>query len=86
MCTLQFDAGEVIFEQTWETVPTKSRAVPTRGKKHALPTSEGSPSEMGQVPKALKEAPPSPFPSPMLSSDLGSANSDAGALRSKWVL
>ena len=57
----------------WETVPSKSKAVPSPGRKHSLPYSDGSPSGPWQVPKALKEAPPSPAASPMQTSELSSS-------------
>jgi len=49
---VQFELDDMEAESKWETVPAKpvkSRAVPDAGRKHALPPSEGSPSEPWQV-------------------------------------
>lgn len=66
---MQDDAESGPVESSWETVAPKTKAVPAASRKHALPQSEGSPSTPWQVPKALKEAPPSPATSPMQTSE-----------------
>lgn len=57
----------------WETVAGKSKPVPSSGRKHSLAPSS-SPGDSWQMPKALKEAPPSP----MQTSEPSSLSSGAG--------
>lgn len=59
------DEGDDGWGESWETVPSKECSMPQRGRKHALPLSQGSPGKPLQLPKAPREAPPSPAASPM---------------------